>query len=128
MLVICIKGNRATVPARIGKSLLEAARLHKVDLEGPCHGGGGATMVRRTENWVETTYGEGPQCFYCHVQIPSSFNHLLPEQWPSEAKGLKDIWMDEYTTTSRLACMIQLEKKHDGLVVFVPDAMPTDCI
>jgi len=81
--------------------------------------------VRRSENWVETTYGEGPNCFWCHVQIPSSFNNVLPEQTQAEVKGLEEVWEDEATLTSRLACMITLEKKHDGLLVYVPDAPPT---
>jgi len=102
--------------------------MHKVDLEGPCRGGGAPTEIRRTENWVETTYGEGPSCFYCHVQIPSSFNHLLPEQRDGEARGLEDVWEEDYTLQSRLACMIQLEKKHDGMLVLVPDAPVTGCI
>lgn len=116
------------MPARVGKTLLEVANLHKVDLEGSCEGGGGPTEVQRTKDWLETTYGEGPTCFYCHVQIPSSFNHLLPAVTAHEVKGLKQVWEDEVNITSRLACMITLEKKHDGLVVFVPDAPPVDII
>merc|ERR1719487_834234 len=72
------EGNRASVPARVGRTLLETAQMHQVDLEGSCESGGGPTEVHRTENWVETTYGEGPTCFFCHVQIPSAFHHLLP--------------------------------------------------
>lgn len=106
--------------------MLDVAQLHQVDLEGPCSGGGGAPQIRRTENWVEPTYGEGPTCFYCHVQIPSKFNSILPEIPNNEIEGLKGTWDDEYTVTSRLACMITLGKEHDGLVVFVPDAPPTD--
>jgi len=122
------EGNRATVPARVGKSILDTAQLHGVDLEGSCQGGGSATQVRRTEEWVEQTFGEGPTCFWCHVQIPSTFHHLLPEITPHEMKGLKATWEEEASMSSRLGCMIQLEKKHDGLVVFVPDAPPTNII
>lgn len=108
--------------------MLDAANLHKVDLEGSCYGGGGPTEVRRTKAWLETTYGEGPTCFYCHVQIPSSFHHLLPELSKAESNGLASVWEDEVNMTSRLACMIKLEKKHDGMVVFVPDAPPVDIL
>ena len=109
----------------MGQTLLEAAKINKVDIASAC------SVVepldeRRTEKWVETTYGEGPSCFWCHVQIPSSYNHLLPEQSLDEKQGLSFVWEDEYGTDSRLACMITLEKKHDGMVVFVPDAPPTD--
>lgn len=61
---LMLQGHRATVPARVGSTLLDAASLHNIDLEGPCLGGGGPTEVRRTENWVETTFGEGPSCFF----------------------------------------------------------------
>jgi ferredoxin len=112
----------------VGKTLLECAQTHKVDLEGSCEGGGGPPEVHRTENWVETTYGEGPTCFWCHVQIPSTFNHLLPPMLKEHKFGLEQTWEDEVNTSSRLACMITLEKKHDGMVVYVPDAPPVDII
>jgi ferredoxin len=116
------------VPARVGQTILDVALQNKVDLEGPCGGGGSPTEVRRTENWVEYTYGEGPNCFFCHVQIPSTFDHLLPEITKHESDGLQEVWEDEVTVRSRLACMIKLDKKHDGMVVFVPDAPPTDLV
>eukprot|EP01033_Poteriospumella_lacustris_P000601 gene601-417_t len=122
------EGNRVTVPARVGKTLLEAALLHKVDIEGPCEGGGAPTDIQRTEKWNESVFGEGPTCFFCHVQIPSAFHHLLPRETAIEREGLKDVWEEEYTSSSRLACQIVLEKKHDGMVVFVPDAPPVDVI
>jgi len=122
------EGNRATVRARTGKTLLQAANLYNVDLEGSCHGGGGPPEVQRTPAWLETTYGEGPTCFYCHVQIPSTFHHLLPPQLKSEIKGLTDTWEEEVNMTSRIACLITLEQKHDGMVVFVPDAPPVNVL
>lgn len=102
--------------------------MHNVDLEGPCGGGGAPPHVRRTEDWVEMTYGEGPQCMYCHVQIPARFNPILPEQTEKEKSGLSYVWDEEYTPSSRLACMITLDKRHDGMVVLVPDAPPVDVI
>jgi ferredoxin len=116
------------VPARVGQTILDVAVHNKVDLEGPCGGGGSPTEVRRTENWVETTYGEGPNCFFCHVQIPNTYNHLLPEITSHELNGLVEVWDDEVTKSSRLACMITLDKRHDGMVVFVPDAPPVDLL
>jgi hypothetical protein len=41
---------------------------------------------------------------------------------------LVDSWDDEVTKNSHLACMITLDKRHDGLTVFVPDAPPTDLV
>ena len=116
------------MPARVGQSLLNVAQLHKIDIEGPCGGGGGPTSVRRTENWVETTYGEGPTCFYCHVQISSKYNSILPEESQHQMLGLSHVWDDEATRTSRLACMIELDKRHDGMIIFVPDAPVTDVV
>ena len=107
---------------------MDVALLHKVDLEGPCGGGGSPREVRRTENWVETTYGEGPNCFFCHVQIPTKYDSILPEHSNYEIAGLIDSCEDEVTKNSHLACQITLDHRHDGLVVFVPDAPPTDCV
>jgi ferredoxin-2, mitochondrial len=112
----------------VGQTILDVARLHKVDLEGPCGGGGSPREVKRTEEWTEYTYGEGPNCFFCHVQIPTKFNNLLPSSTEYELQGMADEWDDECTKNSHLACQITLDKRHDGLVVFVPDAPPTDLV
>jgi hypothetical protein len=45
-----------------------------------------------------------------------------------EANGLDEVWEGETNVTSRLGCLITLDKRHDGLVVYVPDAPPTDLI
>jgi ferredoxin len=74
------------------------------------------------------TYGEGPNCFFCHVQIPTKYNDVLPVTSKYERDGLQDNWEDEVTKNSYLACQITLDKRHDGLVVFVPDAPPTDLV
>jgi hypothetical protein len=60
------------VPALIGQSLLEVAKNKGIDIEGPCSGGGGPTEVRRTDEWVEYTYGEGES-----VLFSFSFNLIL---------------------------------------------------
>lgn len=114
------------MPARIGETILDVAKHHQVDLEGPCGGGGSPISVRRTENWVENTYGEGPACFYCHVQISSKYNSILPEFTEEQNYGLAEFWDEAFTNNSRLACMITLDRRHDGMVVFVPDSPPTD--
>eukprot|EP01038_Epipyxis_sp_PR26KG_P014184 gene14184-19035_t len=117
------EGNRAIVPARVGSTLLDVAQYNKIDLEGGCNGGGGPTEIRRTDKWVESTFGEGPGCFFCHVLIPSTYNSILPELTPDAVYGLSSIWEEEFSpTTSRLACLIKLDKRHDGMVVLVPDA------
>lgn len=116
------------VPARVGQTLLEAAQMHRVELQGPCAGGAAPPTVRRTKDWEEIVYGEGPSCFYCHVQIPSSYNSILPEQSEEEKSGLENTWEEEYAPSSRLACLITLGKEHDGMIVLVPDAPIVDVI
>jgi hypothetical protein len=92
-------------------------------------GGGGPLRVQRTELWNEDTFGDGPGCYACHVKIPSKFHHLVSEDEPEVQAAMADMWGSEKTKTSRLACQITLEKKHDGMVVFVPDPPLTDmCI
>lgn len=109
--------------------MLEAAQQHQVDLRGPCRGGGGPSQVIRTPNWTEDTFGEGPTCYLCHVQIPPQFNSVLPPVYPDEQEGLEEVWDEEFQpSVSRLACQIKLTKEHDGLVVLVPDPLPTDII
>ena len=109
-------------------TLLEVAMKHNVDVEGPCGGGCPPMDARRTDKWVETIFGEGPSCFFCHVQISKRYDSILPEFQQQSADGLKEVWGDEFTDSSRLACEITLDKKHDGMVVLVPDMMPTDII
>merc|ERR1711871_1193723 len=122
------EGSRATVPARCGMTLLEAATQNDVDIEGPCNGGCPPMDVRRTDKWVESIFGEGPSCFFCHVQIAKKYDSILPEFQQESADGLEDVWGTEVTEASRLACEITLDKRHDGMVVLVPDMMPTDII
>jgi ferredoxin len=117
------------VPARIGQTLLEAALMHNVEILGPCEGGGGPSQVLRSNEWTEDTFGDGPNCYFCHVKIPSTYQHLLPHVFDSEKKAFHRVWGDEMSKTSRLACQITLGKEHDGLVVLVPNPPITDaCI
>ena len=116
------------MPARVGQTLLEAAELHNIDIEAPCRGSNGDVMVRRSEKWVESLYGEGPGCYYCHVQIASKYNSILPEQFSYVRDGMENVYDEEITKTSRLACMITLDHRHDGMVILVPDAPVCDVI
>ena len=107
---------------------MDAALTNSIDIEGPCGGGGAPIQVRRTKAWKETTWGEGPSCFYCHVQIASKYNNILPEFNDHERAGIEVTWDKEFTRNSRLACKIYLDERHDGMIVYVPDAPVTDCI
>jgi ferredoxin len=49
--------------------------------------------------------------------------------YEAEHKGLAEWWEEEYQkNVSRLACQITLQKEHDGLIVLVPDPLPTDIL
>eukprot|EP01035_Chromulina_nebulosa_P017881 gene17881-23497_t len=119
------EGNKATVPGYVGQTILDIARRHHVDIAGICGGRDHPDEIKHTENWVETVYGSGPTCCLCMVKISSKYNDILPYQTKAEVEGLIDYWDDEYRPTSRLACCITVDKRHDGMVVFVPDAPPT---
>lgn len=112
--------------ARTGQTLLEAALTHKIDIMHSCQGGGGPAQVHRTDKWLEDTFGEGPTCFACHVKIPSVYAHLLPAEFDDVRQEMENYWGGEISKTSRLACQITLARKHDGMIVFVPDPPLTD--
>lgn len=116
------------MPALIGQTLKEAAESNNVIIPGGCGGGGMPTNIKHTEDWNEIVYGEGPSCFWCHVKIPSKYNDILPLQTEKETGGLEEVWEEEFSATSRLACLIKLDKRHDGMVVLVPDSPPTDIV
>lgn len=110
-----------------GETLLSAAMRNDIDIEGICNGGGGPIEMKRTDKWTETTFGEGLSCFLCHVKIPVAFQHLLPDRTPDEPQGLSSTWDEEYSeSTSRVACQIVLDKRHEGMVVYVPDPPPVE--
>lgn len=125
IVILIFQGNRAIVPGRVGKTLLEAAQNFKIDIAPGCNGGDFEYSVKRTDKWEEVIFGEDVQCHLCHVKIPTTFNHLLPEIPKKHSEGIAKVWEDEISSTSRLACQIVLEKKHEGMVVYVPDAPPS---
>ena len=96
-------GNRLTVEAANGASLLDVALANGIDIEGACEG--------------------CLSCTTCHVIVEEEFFELLPAASEEEedmldlAAGLKP--------TSRLGCQIKVSEEIDGLVVHLP-ATTTD--
>jgi 2Fe-2S ferredoxin len=92
-------GNRRTVEARNGMSLLDVALANSIDIEGACEG--------------------CLSCTTCHVIVEEEFFELLPAASEEEedmldlAAGLKP--------TSRLGCQIRVSEELDGLVVHLPE-------
>lgn len=85
-------------------------------------------VIHHTPKWSQDVFGEGPTCYLCHVQIPSKYHHLLPPVSQQETIGLSTTWEEEFNMASRLACQVILKREHDGMVVYVPDAPPSDII
>jgi hypothetical protein len=106
---------------------LECADLHNIGLNGSCQGWG-PREIERTEKWTELTWGSGPHCFHCHVQIDPKYDNILPKLPEKDIDEFKIHWEEEFQPSSRLACSIILEKVHDGMVVLLPDAPPVDLI
>ncbi len=91
-------GERRAVEVPHGTSVLEAARLHDIDIEGAC----GGSMA----------------CATCHVRVEEPwFDRLAPAS--AEEEDMLDLAAD-WRPTSRLGCQLRVEPGTDGLVVEVP--------
>jgi len=93
-------GNRKTVEAPVGLSLLEVAHKNDVDLEGACEG--------------------SLACSTCHLVIDSQWYDALPQATADEEEML-DLAFG-LTKTSRLGCQIIVSDEMDGLIVSLPTA------
>uniref|UniRef100_A0A7S2V0K6 2Fe-2S ferredoxin-type domain-containing protein n=1 Tax=Fibrocapsa japonica TaxID=94617 RepID=A0A7S2V0K6_9STRA len=122
-------GSRSTVPGLEGQTVMDVARMHKLDLDGPCNGGGHEVETYRNERWTEPQYGEGPQCGHCRVLVPDEWGNAIDSRPLYEEKAMNRLWgnaREGVGRQSRLACMIKLTKELDGITVVVPDAPPVD--
>ncbi|MCS6780171.1 MAG: 2Fe-2S iron-sulfur cluster-binding protein [Geminicoccaceae bacterium] len=91
-------GRRVEVAVAPGTTLLEAARLGGVDIEGAC----GGSMA----------------CATCHLWVEEAWFARLPEATPEE-EDMLDLAAD-WAPTSRLGCQIRVTSALDGLTVRVP--------
>lgn len=76
-------GERKKLPGMVGESLLTVAqRYHYKFVDGACGGGGSETdELHKEGQWYEPKYGEGAQCYHCHVIIPKShYASLQPKK------------------------------------------------
>lgn len=94
------KGERFSIAAREGQSLLDAAHANDVELEGACEG--------------------SLACSTCHVILPQSFYDKLPEA-TDEENDMLDMAFG-LTRTSRLGCQIKLNPELEGMEVQIPSA------
>jgi ferredoxin, 2Fe-2S len=93
-------GNRKTVEAPNGLSLLEVAHKNNVDIEGACEG--------------------SLACSTCHVIVESEWFDVLTAATADE-EDMLDLAFG-LTKTSRLGCQIIVSDELDGLVVSLPKA------
>jgi ferredoxin len=83
-------GDRTRLPGRVGDTLLDVAKRYNYNfVDGAC-GGGGAPVekLHKEGKWLEPKYGEGAQCYFCHVIIPKSHYDALPAKRPDELAQL----------------------------------------
>lgn len=93
-------GEIKTIEAPIGISLLEAAHMNSIPLEGACEG--------------------SLACSTCHVIIENDFFSKLKPASEDE-EDMLDLAFG-LTHTSRLSCQIILSKDLDGIKVKLPNA------
>ena len=98
MTFISPDGQRQTVDAPLGLSVMEIAHRHEIELEGACEG--------------------SLACSTCHVIVASDWFELLTEA-SEEEEDMLDLAFG-LAKTSRLGCQIRMTEELDGLVVTLP--------
>jgi ferredoxin, 2Fe-2S len=100
MIFVERDGTRLEVDAPVGRSVLEVARRHDIDIEGACDG--------------------SLACSTCHVVVDPDWYDLLKEA-SEEEEDMLDLAFN-LTRTSRLGCQIVITEELDGLTVGLPAA------
>ena len=100
MIFVERDGTRREVDAPVGRSVLEIARRHDIDIEGACDG--------------------SLACSTCHVVVDPDWYDLLQEASEDE-EDMLDLAFN-LTRTSRLGCQIVITEELDGLTVELPAA------
>ena len=98
MIFVERDGTRREVDAPLGRSVLEIARRHDIDIEGACDG--------------------SLACSTCHVVVDPDWYDLLKEASEDE-EDMLDLAFN-LTRTSRLGCQIVITEELDGLTVELP--------
>jgi hypothetical protein len=125
--IIDPSGARRIIPAYVGQSLYAACELNGVDL-GPASFGAPQQKVR-SDTWTEPLYGEGANSGFDHVLLQGGNEGVAQAEPPhsNETAMLEKYWDDdEIFPESRLASMVEINDKMDGMVVYVPDRLVDD--
>ena len=91
-------GEKISIDAEVGISILEVAHQNKIDIPGICEG--------------------SLSCSTCHVIVDSDWFEKLDEASEDE-EDMLDLAMG-LTKTSRLSCQIKTSKELDGIVIKLP--------
>lgn len=97
IIFIC-NGEKKEFNVPIGTTVLEAARINNIELEGACEG--------------------SLACSTCHVIVDSDYYKKL-EASSEDEEDMLDLAFG-LTPTSRLGCQIVMTKELDGLILTVP--------
>ena len=98
VIFVELNGERREVDAQVGRSLLQIAHEHGIDIEGACEG----VMA----------------CSTCHLIVDAEwYDKLQPAS--EEEFDMLDLAYG-LTSTSRLGCQILMTEDLDGLVVILP--------
>ena len=84
-------GVRTRLPGRVGDSLLDIASKHGYAfVDGACGGGGSPVESFHDKGkWFEPKYGEGANCYFCHVILPKEKFDAVPAKRADEAEQLE---------------------------------------
>ncbi|MEO5378120.1 MAG: 2Fe-2S iron-sulfur cluster-binding protein [Magnetococcus sp. DMHC-6] len=99
MVKVTFLPMQKTIEVSSGLTLLEAAHLHEIPLEGACEG--------------------SLACSTCHVIIDPAWHRRLPSPTEEEEDTLDEAF--GLTSTSRLGCQVVLTEALDGLIVTIPE-------
>ena len=98
------RGERTTVEAAPGQTVLEVAHAHEIGLPGTC----GASKI----------------CATCHVKIAADYRSKLPPPTEDEEDTL-DLAFG-VTEDSRLGCQITLTEAMDGMDILLAPTSPAN--
>lgn len=91
-------GRELEVDAPVGKTLLQIAHMHKIDVEGACD--------------------HSLACATCHMIIDQGWYDVLPEPGADE-QDMLDL-AQGLSKTSRLGCQIVMREEYNGLTIKLP--------
>ncbi|RGB34832.1 2Fe-2S ferredoxin-type domain-containing protein, partial [Rhizophagus diaphanus] len=94
------EGEKITIDANIGDSIMDITQAHDIDLECACEG--------------------SLACSTCHVIVEPEYYDKLEEP-TDEENDMLDLAFG-LTETSRLGCQIVMREDLDGITVTIPSA------